>query len=254
MSRTISRDELGAALDVLLTPERFDDYAPNGLQVEGRQTVGSVVTAVSANLATIEAAIEAGADALVVHHGFFWRSEPRTVVGLRARRIGRVLEAGLSLFGYHLPLDAHSEVGNNACLVRALDGVSRGGFPVGGGLVAPVAELRAAVDAEALVARLHAACEREPLLLRGDGRLIRSVAVCTGGAAGAFEAAVAAGADAYVTGEPSEPAAALARETGVAFVAAGHHATERFGPRALSDWLERELGLASRFVDVENPV
>lgn len=249
----IELSALSAALDDLYQPGRFDDYAPNGLQVEGRPTVRRVATGVSANAALIAAAVEHGADAIVVHHGFFWRSEARTVVGVRAARLRALLTAEISLFAYHLPMDGHATLGNNACLATALGCDPVGSFPVGGGLDGVVATLRAPESAEAFTARVGDACGQTALLLPGGSGLVRRVGVCTGGAASSFEAAAKAGVDLYLTGEASEPSQGLARELGVHFVAAGHHATERFGPRALAGWLGG-LGVAAEFIDVANPV
>lgn len=249
----LTRQELRAALDALLQPSAFRDYAPNGLQVEGGEAIARVVTGVSANQALLDAAIEWNADAIVVHHGWFWKNEPREVTGIRARRLGTLLANGVSLFAYHLPLDAHPEVGNNAQLLRGVGLEPTGTFPLGefDGLYADVAP---AVHVDELVLRIGSACGQPPTaFLHGPDR-VRRVAVCTGGGAGFFEAAVGAGADLYLTGEPAERSAAEARELGAHFVAAGHHATERFGPRAIGDWIADRFPVEVRFVDVPNPV
>lgn len=246
--------ELLAQADALLEPARFQDYGPNGLQVEGRARVRRLVSGVTASLALIEAAVAAGADAIVVHHGLFWRGQRGTVTGWMKARLQRLLTHDVSLLAYHLPLDAHPEVGNNAQLARRLgftpegDGWGRFGEQQLGFLGrSPLA------DAAALAAHLGAVLGRAPTWVPGDGRPIRRVAWCSGGAQGYFEAAIAAGADAFVTGEISEPQAHLARETGVAFYACGHHATERYGAPALGEWLAQRCGLAHRFIDVDNP-
>lgn len=251
---TIHRRELDDALRALLEPDRFDDYAPNGLQVEGRDTIGRIVTGVSANQALIDEAVASGADAVLVHHGFFWKNEPRTLTGVRARRVGALLREGISLFAYHLPLDAHPAVGNNAGLLRALGVRSNGTFATGGSVDGHIGALPQAVTLEAFAATVEQACMQPPLVLGASDRPVKRVAVCTGGAAGYFEAAAAAGADVYITGEPSEQSQGLARELGIPFIAAGHHATERFGPLLLGGWLEKRFGVEVEFIDIANPV
>nr|WP_143890191.1 Nif3-like dinuclear metal center hexameric protein [Tepidimonas alkaliphilus] len=246
--------ELVQAADDLLEPARFHDYGPNGLQVEGRARVRRVVSGVTASLALIEAAAAAGADAIVVHHGLFWRGQRGTVTGWMKARLQRLLAHDISLLAYHLPLDAHPQVGNNAQLAQLLGFVpeaetwARFGEQQLGFLGrSPLSE------AAALAAHLGVKLGRAPIWVPGDGRPIRRVAWCSGGAQGYFEAAVAAGADAFITGEISEPQAHLARETGVAFYACGHHATERYGAPALGAWLAERLGLEHQFIEVDNP-
>ncbi|MCU0804113.1 MAG: Nif3-like dinuclear metal center hexameric protein [Burkholderiales bacterium] len=246
------RDELNRYLADLLEVARFRDYSPNGLQVEGRPEVRRIVTGVTASADLIDAAVAADADALVVHHGYFWRGEDPRLVGTRRARIAKLVAADLNLFAFHLPLDAHPALGNNAQLARVLGFVAEGrtgdqevvafGAPE---LPLPLAELGARV-AERLA--------REPLLIGDPARVVRRIAWCTGGAQGYFEAAIELGVDAYLTGEISEQHVHLARESGVAFIAAGHHATERFGVQALGAHLARELGLSHQFVDLPNPV
>jgi dinuclear metal center YbgI/SA1388 family protein len=249
----ISLVELTHYLDELLEPGRFSDYAPNGLQVEGRAQVSRVATAVSANAEAISAAVEVGADALIVHHGFFWRGEERTIVGHRAQRLGALLGHGLSLLAYHLPLDAHPRIGNNAGLLAAIGASLK--TPLGGdppvGWLGPLSEPAPVAE---ILQRITQATARTPLAFLHGPSPVRTVAAVTGGGAGYFEEAVAAGADLFVTGEPSEMAQGLAVEMGASFVAAGHHATERFGPRALGLDLEERFGLAVTFIDVDNPV
>jgi dinuclear metal center YbgI/SA1388 family protein len=242
---------LDASLDELLVPQRFKDYGPNGLQVEGRERVQTLVTGVTASLALIEAAIAEGADALLVHHGLFWRGQDARVTGWMKRRLHALLGADLNLFAYHLPLDAHAELGNNAQFGRRLGLVADArfgeqdlGFIGAAGSCTALAQLQAA--AQAVV-------QRPLVCVPGDGRPLRRIAWCTGGAQGFFEAAIAAGADAYLTGELSEPQAHYARETGVAFLACGHHATERYGVQALGEQLALRFGLRHRFIDIDNP-
>jgi dinuclear metal center YbgI/SA1388 family protein len=244
------RVALEGLLNGLLQPEGFKDYGPNGLQVEGRPQVTRLVSGVTASLALIDAAIADGADALLVHHGLFWRGQDGRLTGWLRERVARLMAHGINLFAYHLPLDAHAEFGNNAQLGRRLGLVADARFGEQQlGFAGP------AVDAglDALAGRIGTALARTPLVLPGDGRPLRRVAWCTGGAQGYFEAAIAAGADAFVTGELSEPQAHLARETGVAFLACGHHATERYGAPALGAHVAAQLGIAHRFIEIPNP-
>jgi dinuclear metal center YbgI/SA1388 family protein len=247
----VLRDELARHLDQLLDASRVKDYCPNGLQVEGRTEIASLVTGVTASVALIEAAAVAGADALLVHHGYFWRGEDPRLVGARKRRIERLLAAGMSLFAYHLPLDLHPELGNNAQLAARLGLVSEGRAGeqdlVSFGAVA-VGDL--ATFARHVEARLG----RAPLVIGDPGRAVRRIAWCTGAAQGYFETAIGLGVDVYLTGEISEQHVHLARESDVAFVAAGHHATERFGVQAVGEHLAQTFGLHHRFIDVPSPV
>jgi len=247
----VARDDLQAQLAQLLAVERFRDYGPNGLQVEGRPQVHRLVTGVTASLALIEAAVREGADAILVHHGLFWRGQDGRITGWLRARLAPLLAHGINLFAYHLPLDAHPELGNNAQFGARLGlqcdrrfGEQDLGFAGEAGVLSTTAALQAAVQ---LV------CERAPVLVPGDGRALRRIGWCTGGAQATFEAAIAAGVDAYVTGEISEPQAHIARETGVAFVACGHHATERFGAPAVGAHLAERFGLEHRFIEVPNP-
>ena len=244
------RELVDSRLKELLRPDLFRDYGPNGLQVEGRREVRHLVSGVTASLALIEAAIAEGADALLVHHGLFWRGQDGRLVGWMKQRVARLMAHDINLFAYHLPLDAHAELGNNAQLGARLglsvqqrcgeqDLVCVGASPFDG--------------LQALSAAVAGALGRQPLVVHGDGRPLRRLAWCTGGAQGYFEAAVQAGADAFLTGEISEPQAHLARETGVAFLACGHHATERYGAEAVAAFLAAELGLTHRHIDIDNP-
>ncbi|MBK8529681.1 MAG: Nif3-like dinuclear metal center hexameric protein [Rubrivivax sp.] len=245
------RQRIETSLNELLRPDRFKDYGPNGLQVEGRSEVRLIVSGVTASLAFIDAALQAGADALLVHHGLFWRGHDGRLTGWLKARVARLLRADVSLFAYHLPLDAHAELGNNAQfgLRLALQADARFGeqdlgFIGGAG---------PARSAPALADQVQQALGRAPLLLPGDGRPLRRVAWCTGGAQGFFEAAIAAGADAFLTGEVSEPQAHLSRETGVAYLACGHHASERYGAPAVAAYLAQRLGIEHRFIEIDNP-
>jgi dinuclear metal center YbgI/SA1388 family protein len=244
------RAELEILLDGLLQPAGIKDYGPNGLQVEGGRTVRRLVSGVTASRAFIDAAIEAGADALLVHHGLFWRGQDGRLTGWLRERVARLLAHDVNLFAYHLPLDAHAELGNNAQLGLRLGLVADARFGEQQlGFAGPASE----ATLQGLAARAGAALGRTPLVVAGDGRPLRRVAWCTGGAQGYFEAAVAAGADAFLTGEISEPQAHLARETGVAFLACGHHATECFGAPAVGAHVAALLGLEHRFIEIPNP-
>ena len=245
------RNEIESHLSALLAVHRFKDYGPNGLQVEGRAEVRSMVSGVTASLALIDAAVAEGADAILVHHGLFWRGQSGCVTGWMRQRLAPLLAHGISLFAYHLPLDAHADLGNNAQLGRRLGLAADARFGDQDlGFIGPAA---AAHSASALAAQAQAVLGRAPVLLPGDGRPLRRVAWCTGGAQGFFEGAIAAGADAFITGELSEPQAHIARETGVAFLACGHHATERYGAPAVGAHLALQFGLAHRFIEIENP-
>ena len=236
--------------DQLLQPARFKDYGPNGLQVEGDRPIRKLVSGVTASRALIEAALADGADALLVHHGLFWRGQDGRVTGWMRERLRLLLGHGLHLLAYHLPLDAHPELGNNAQLGLRLGLQADARFGDQDlGFIGPASE----VSLQALVQRAQTVLGRSVLSVPGDGRPLRRVAWCTGGAQGYFEAAMAAGADVFITGEISEPQAHLARESGVAFLACGHHATERYGAPALAAHVAQQLGLAHCFIDIENP-
>ena len=245
------RGEIESHLAGLLSVDRFKDYGPNGLQVEGREAVLRLVSGVTASLALIEAAAAAQADAILVHHGLFWRGQDGRITGWLRQRLGLLLARGINLFAYHLPLDAHPELGNNAQLGLRLGLVADGRF--GEQELGFVGPAPGGTDAAMLAQRIGSALGRTPLLLAGDGRPLRRVAWCSGGAQGYFEAAIAAGADAFITGEVSEPQAHIARETGVAFLACGHHATERYGAPALGEHLARRFGLHHQFIEIDNP-
>jgi dinuclear metal center YbgI/SA1388 family protein len=245
------RQELLSHFDALRQPERFKDYGPNGLQVEGRPEIHRIVSGVTASRALIDAAIRQEADAIFVHHGLFWRGMDGRVTGWMKQRLQRLLAHDINLFAYHLPLDAHPELGNNAQLGRVLGWQADQRFGDQElGFAAP-ADFAGAAD---LAAHVQAVLGRSVTLAEPeDARPIRRVAWCTGGAQGFFEAAIAAGADAFLTGEISEPQAHLARETGVAFIAAGHHATERYGAPAVAAHVAAQLGLSHEFIEIDNP-
>lgn len=245
---------LVARANALLLPERFDDYCPNGLQVEGRAQVRRLVSGVTASQALIEAAIDAEADAILVHHGYFWKGEAPTIVGMKRRRLSCLLQHGISLLAYHLPLDAHPTLGNNAQLAHRLGIGITGGlqsdvqFPIGN-----VGRLAQPVTAEKFAEQVALALGRPPLLVAGGTHPIRSIAWCTGGAQDYIEQAATLGVDAFLTGEISEQTVHSARELGIHFFAAGHHATERYGVAALGECLAREFSIAHRFIDIDSP-
>lgn len=248
------RTELVQALDTLLSPERFRDYCPNGLQVEGRMAVRRMVSGVTASLAFIDAAIESGADTLLVHHGLFWKSQDGRVTGWMKQRLARLLAHDINLIAYHLPLDAHPDLGNNAQLARVLGLLPDGRFGDQDlGFRGTRADRHAFEDAAALAAHVETALGRPVLLVPGAPKPVRQLAWCTGGAQGYFEEAIAAGADAYITGEISEPQAHYAREMGVAYLACGHHATERYGAPAVAAHVAGLLGMEHQFIDIDNP-
>lgn len=249
-----SRLVLAQTFDALLQPERFRDYGPNGLQVEGRSEIGKIVSGVTASLALIEAAIASGADALFVHHGLFWRGQDGRVTGWMKRRLALLLAHDLNLFAYHLPLDAHPQWGNNAQFGHRLGLVASARFGEQElGFLGECVQGRGFADAVELGQHVESALRRPVTVVAGDGRPLRRIAWCTGGAQDYFESAIAAGADVFITGEISEPQAHHARECGVAFLACGHHASERYGAPALAGHVAAQLSLAHAFIDIDNP-
>ncbi len=254
----MQRSELLGWLNGILEPARFSDYCPNGLQVEGQPDITTIVTGVTASQALIEKAIECQAQAILVHHGWFWRGEDPTVRGTRRNRLASVLKHDLNLIAYHLPLDAHPIYGNNAQLAKVLNlepERSECGVPVTGGAKDLVWFGRApqAMTLSEFVAQAGQALNRAPVVIGDPNKRCARVAWCTGGAQGMFEAAIEAGADLYITGEISEPNAHLARESGVAFMSAGHHATERYGVKALGEAIAKHFDVQVSFFDIDNP-
>ena len=241
-------------INTLLAIDKIKDYCPNGLQVEGAEKVSSIVTGVTASQALIEHAIAVKADAILVHHGYFWKNESPQIVGIKKQRIKRLLENNISLLAYHLPLDLHAELGNNVQLAKVL-----GWQP--DALSAPdempplirTAKLASACDGAALANHLAQCLQREPLHIPAD-REIKRIAWCTGAAQSSLLEAVEMGVDAYITGEVSETTVHEARESGIHFFAAGHHATERYGVKALGEALSEKWGLQCHFIDCDNPV
>lgn len=248
------RAEILRALDDLLQPERFKDYGPNGLQVEGRTHVGKIVSGVTASRALIEAAIAAQADTILVHHGLFWRGQDGCVTGWMKQRLALLLAHDINLFAYHLPLDAHPTLGNNAQLARQLGLVTQTQFGEQElGCLGQRADGQGFESAHDLAEHIQRMLGRAVALVGEQNKVIRKIAWCSGGAQSYFEAAIAAGADAFITGEISEPQAHYARESGVAYLACGHHATERYGAPAVAAHVAAQLGLAHQFIDIDNP-
>jgi dinuclear metal center YbgI/SA1388 family protein len=248
------RNQLLQTFDALLQPERFKDYGPNGLQVEGRATVRKIVSGVTASRALIEAAIAVQADAIFVHHGLFWRGQDGRVTGWMKQRLARLLAHDINLFAYHLPLDAHPELGNNAQLgqVLGLQVQARFGEQALGFLGQRV-DARVFETSQALADHLAFKLNRPVAHVDTHQGAIKNIAWCTGGAQSYFEAAIAAGADAFITGEISEPQAHYARECGVSYIACGHHASERYGAPAVAGHVAAQLGLQHVFIDIDNP-
>lgn len=246
------RSDLLSYLDDTLQSARLKDYCPNGLQVEGRETIGRIVCGVSASARLIDEAIARQADAILVHHGYFWRGEDGRITGMRRARLHALLTHDINLFAYHLPLDVHPEWGNNAQLAKRMNWQITGTFADQG--LGCIGTLASPMTADALARQLAQSLGREPLLVGEGTRTVTKVAWCTGGAQGYFEQAIAAGADVYVSGEISEPTVHTAVESGVPFIAAGHHATERYGVAALGAHLAERFGLDCPFVDIDNPV
>ena len=241
-------------LDALLQPERFRDYGPNGLQVEGRTDIKKIVSGVTASRALIEAAIAARADTLLVHHGLFWRGQDGRVTGWLKQRLALLLAHDINLIAYHLPLDAHAELGNNAQLGRRLGLRALGRFGEQElGFVGEREDGGGFADAASLAAQVAATLGRPVQTVAGAVRELKKIGWCSGGAQSYFEAAIAAGVDAFITGEISEPQAHLARECGVTFIACGHHASERYGAPAVAAHVAAQLGLSHEFIDIDNP-
>ena len=250
-----ARDELISFLDELLDARSFDDYGPNGLQVVGREEVRRVVTGVSAHRELFHRAADAGADMILCHHGLFWGSGPMTIDERLKGRLLPLFEADMSLAAYHLPLDAHPEVGNNALICGEL-GLERS-EPFGearGRAIGCIGRADEPLALEDLARRCTSVFGRDPLVLQGDGRPLRRVGVVSGGGGSSLGDAIRLGFDAFLTGEPEEPAMADARESGVAFLACGHYATETFGVRRLGALLAERFGVEDSFIEIPNPV
>lgn len=238
-----------------LSVSEFSDYCPNGLQIEGKQKVNKIVCGVTACEALIDQAIASHADALLVHHGFFWKNESPSLIGIKGRKIKKLLQADVSLLAYHLPLDAHPEVGNNAQLNHFFKTDIKGSFyNYQGKDIAVYGDLVQPVSINDFVALIESSLKRKLLLLKGDQRTVKRVAWCSGGAQGGFEEAINQGADVYVSGEVSENTFHLAQESGVHYIAAGHHATERYGVKALAQHLSDQFEIDYEYIEIYNPV
>ena len=251
----IELPELTAYLDRYLEIDRFRDYCPNGLQVEGSSRVETLVSGVTACLELIEAAIDVGADSILVHHGYFWKGENQTLVGMKMRRLRRLIESNVSLLAYHLPLDAHPELGNNACLAEklsidvkgALDSDQTPSIAIFGRIAQPV-------SAETFARTIARVLQREPLWISSGSDKINSVGLCTGAAQDYIHYAIEKNLDAFISGEISERTTHIAREEGIHYFAAGHHATERYGVQKLGEHVSRKFSILHRFIEIENPV
>ncbi|MCC4275754.1 Nif3-like dinuclear metal center hexameric protein [Marinomonas communis] len=248
--------ELESKLTALFQPRSFKDYAPNGLQVEGKGEIKKIVTGVTASMALIEEAVKREADAIIVHHGYFWKGESQEIVGMKYRRLSRLIKQDINLFGYHLPMDAHLLVGNNANLARGLGLQSLRPLEMEKSLeesIGVVGTLEQPLAPEAFHQLVKETVGRDVLFESVSEQMISEVALCTGGAQGYINKALAAKADVFITGEVSEQTIHIAREEGIHFCAAGHHATECFGPRALAEYITEHWGVDCEFVDVPNP-
>lgn len=252
----IHRDQLNQHLAELLSIDQFRDYAPNGLQVQGVEQIKRIVTGVTASQALIDAAIAREADAIIVHHGYFWKNELSTITGMKYERIRKLITQGVNLFAYHLPLDCHQELGNNAQLGRLwqLQDITpeypKQSVP---GLVR-LGQLNVPIKVEAFVERVNQTLNRQALHLPGGPNMIQRVAWCSGGAQGAIQQALDWKADVYISGEVSEQTTHIAQESGIHYLAAGHHATEIWGVKALAQHLEETMAIPCDFIDCVNPV
>lgn len=258
LSNPVTRGQIIQRVNGWLMPERFKDYCPNGLQVEGAPQVRSLVSGVTASLALIEAAAAHGADTLLVHHGLFWRGQDGTLTGWMRARVGLLIKHNLNLLAYHLPLDAHPEMGNNAQLALKLGFQTQSNFGEQNlghmGVFSETQSSQKECTARDFAVNVERVLEKAPVLIDPNpSKVLRRVAWCTGGAQSWFEEAIKAGADIFVTGEISEPQAHLARESGVAYLACGHHATERYGVQALGEALARDMGVLHKYIEVDNP-
>ncbi|MDP4535376.1 Nif3-like dinuclear metal center hexameric protein [Alkalimonas collagenimarina] len=251
---SVTRQQLTLLLNQQLQPELVQDFCPNGLQVEGKKDIEVLVTGVTASQALVDAAIAVSADAILVHHGYFWKNEPAIITGMKKTRLQRLLTHNINLFAYHLPLDIHPELGNNAQLGRLL-GITawqplRAVQPQGVVMIGQFSEPK---PLETVSRLLQHALGRDVLSHAAGDRLISQVAWCTGGGQGYIDAAAEAGAQLFITGEVSEQTIHSSRELGIHFIAAGHHATERYGVKALGEWLATETGIQVEFIDIPNP-
>lgn len=250
---SISRTKLHRVLNELLQPQVIPDGCPNGLQIEGKDTIYKIVTGVTASQALIDRAIELNADALFVHHGYFWKGEDACLTGMKKQRIASLLKHDINLFAYHLPLDVHPSLGNNAQLAKLLDIQDIENLESGKLSIALKGRFSSALTPQALAQRLQDVLGKSPLLEQVPKPLISTVAWCTGGGQKYIDLAASQGIDAFITGEVSEQTIHSAREMNIHFYAAGHHATERYGAKAVGEYLAEQYGLDVKFVDIANP-
>lgn len=252
---SVNINELVNYCDQLLQVGSFRDYCPNGLQVEGRHQITRIVTGVTASQALLDAAVERQADLVLVHHGYFWKGESPVITGIKQRRLKTLLHHDINLLAYHLPLDAHPQLGNNARLAQLLGITVEGPLDPGAApAIGNVGQFDQTLSLDVLEQRIKAVLGRAPQVIRAGEHDIRKVAWCTGAAERMVEQALAQGADAYISGEISEPVVHIAREAGIHYLGAGHHATERYGVQALGEHLAEQFGLEHQFVDIDNPV
>ncbi len=249
----VQRQELVNYIDELLDSGSYQDSCPNGLQVEGRPEINRLITGVTASLALLEQAVERGADAILVHHGYFWKGEAPAIAGMKQRRLKILLSNDVNLLAWHLPLDAHPLYGNNARLAELLELQPEGGFG-GNPAIGMVGRLKSPVNAETFAGRIAKRLSRTPFYIPAGPEPIVTIAWCSGAAQFYLNHAVDMGVDAFLTGEVSEPTVHTARECGIHFFAAGHHATERYGVRALGDHLAQRFDLEHSFIDIDNPI
>ncbi|MDG2141375.1 MAG: Nif3-like dinuclear metal center hexameric protein [Gammaproteobacteria bacterium] len=251
----VNLKDLDETLKTVLKPELFNDYCPNGIQVEGKEIVAKIVTGVTASKALIEAAIYENADLVLVHHGYFWKGENPSITGLKKVRLKLLLENNISLCAYHLPLDAHPKLGNNAQLAKVLSLSTQTiqstseGHPI-----IYFGSIERPMNFDNFSAHIESKLNRKPLSVKGNNELIKTLAWCTGAAQGLIEHAIDAGVDAYITGEISEQTVHMARESGLHLFSAGHHATERYGVQALGSYLENQFDIVHSYIDIDNPV
>ena len=250
----MQRREFDQLLNGILKPHTIKDFCPNGLQVEGKNEIKKIVTGVTASQALIDAAIEQKADAILVHHGYFWKGETQQITGMKKRRIGALLANDINLFGYHLPLDVHPEIGNNAQLAKLLDIEIEAGLEPVANSVAMKGRLKIPLSGEEFANKIAKVLNRIPLTSLVRSAKIETIALCTGGGQGYIDLAAEQGIDAYLTGEASEQTIHSSREKNIDFFAAGHHATERYGIKALGELLAQEHGFDVTFIDIDNPV
>ena len=234
--------------------ERFHDYCPNGLQLEGKTEVKKIISGVTASQALIDAAIREEADVLLVHHGYFWKGEDARIIGLKYQRIRSLIESSINLLAYHLPLDAHPLYGNNAKLADMLELEIAGRFPSGSDAVGMYGTLKTPMTAVDFGQKITSALDREVLHIGENNEPIHTIAWCSGAAQNYIEAAAELGVDAYLTGEISEQTVHIARENGIHFYSAGHHATERYGVQAFGEHLASHFSIKHQFIDIPNPV